>query len=97
MEELSIKVTIANREYPLRINSTEEEAVRRAADIVNAKVKTLLDNYSVRDKQDLLAMCALQFATEMLKGNVSAASSAVNHSVQEMNDLLDQVLSGEEK
>ena len=61
---LSIKVTIANRQYPLRINRSEEEAIRKAAKKINERIKEYEQNYAVRDPQDLLAMCALQFANE---------------------------------
>jgi cell division protein ZapA len=93
MEELSIKVSIANREYPLKINISEEDAVRRAADIVNARIKTLLDNYAVRDKQDLLAMCALQFATESLKDG-SDGNASIHKMILDMDHLLDEALLG---
>ena len=63
MSELSIKLTIANRVYPLTIKSEEEENVRKAAKLVEKKMKYFEKNYAVRDTQDLLAMCTLQFAT----------------------------------
>jgi cell division protein ZapA len=69
MAELSIKVGIANRIYPLKINIEEEEAIRKAVKLINDKLKEYEENYSVKDKQDLLAMCALQFATESAKND----------------------------
>lgn len=70
MSELSIKVTIANRVYPLTIKREEEESVRKATKFINDRIKEYEDNYSVRDKQDLLAMCALQFATQAVNSEV---------------------------
>jgi cell division protein ZapA (FtsZ GTPase activity inhibitor) len=64
MSELSIKVVIASRTYPLTIKREEEEGVRKAAKLINDKIKEYEENYFVRDKQDLLAMCALQLAAE---------------------------------
>lgn len=66
MGELSIKVVIAGRTYPLTIKREEEESVRKAAKLINDRIKEYEDNYSVRDKQDLLAMTALQIATQNL-------------------------------
>ena len=40
----------------------EEEIIRRAAKLINDRVKEYQENYAVRDKQDLLAMIALHFA-----------------------------------
>lgn len=67
MGEISIKVTIADRIYPLKIAIEEEENIRRAAKLINDRIKEFSDNYSVKDKQDLLSMCALQFASQALK------------------------------
>jgi cell division protein ZapA len=66
MEELSIKVTIANRIYPLKIKRSDEERVRRAAKLVNDRIKEYEQQYAVSDKFDLIAMCAMQFATELV-------------------------------
>lgn len=64
MEKLKIKVTIGDRVYPLTINSDgEEEGVRKAVKRINDLIKKFEENYEVRDKQDVLAMCALQFAS----------------------------------
>ena len=60
MGEISIKINIADRVYPLKINSEDEENVRKAAKLVNDRLKEFQENYAVRDKQDLLSMCVLQ-------------------------------------
>lgn len=63
-EKLKIKVSIGDRVYPLTINSEdEEEGVRKAVKKINDLIKKFEENYEVRDKQDVLAMCALQFAS----------------------------------
>ena len=64
MSELSIKVTLATRVYPLTIARGEEEYIRKAAKLVNENIKELELNYAVRDRQDLLAMTALFYATK---------------------------------
>lgn len=66
MSKVSIKVTIAGREYPLTVKASEEDNVRRAAEQVNKKLKEYSSSYAVSDKQDLLAMCALQFSTQYM-------------------------------
>lgn len=65
-KELSIKVKIANRIYPMKVNLQEEEGIRKAVNEINERIKQYEQSYAVKDKQDLLAMCALQFATEAL-------------------------------
>ncbi|GAB1309310.1 cell division protein ZapA [Urechidicola sp. KH5] len=59
-----IKIAIANRIYPLTVkNAVEEEGMRKAASKINDLVAQFEKNYAVSDKQDVLAMCALQFAS----------------------------------
>ena len=61
---VSIKVSIAEREYPLTVNEKELNAVKVAEQEIQQKVKTLMASYKVKDKQDLLAMCLLQMVVE---------------------------------
>ena len=59
MAEISLKVLIAGRSYPLTVQQEEEHIVLQAAKMINDKIKEFEKNYSVRDKQDLLSMCAI--------------------------------------
>ena len=61
--KLKIKLSVANRVYPLTISPSQEEALRLAAQQINNLIKKFEQNYSVQDKQDALAMCALQIAS----------------------------------
>lgn len=70
MSELSIKVNIGGRVYPLTVKSEEEENVRKAAKLINDNIKKLEENYAVKDKQDLLAMSALEFASKMIERSI---------------------------
>lgn len=67
MDELSIKVNIADRFYPLSVTAEQEEQVRKAAKLINDKLKLFEKQFSVKDKQDILSMCALELATELIK------------------------------
>jgi cell division protein ZapA len=64
-EKLKIKLSIADRMYPLTIDPIQEEGLRKAARAIDELVKKFEQNYAVRDKQDVLAMCALQFASKI--------------------------------
>ena len=74
MGEISIKINIADRVYPLKINVEEEEVVRRAAKLINDRIKEYQENYAVKDKQDLLSMCVLHYATSTLKAEKKASN-----------------------
>ena len=64
-ERLKIKLSIADRVYPLTIDPSQEEGLRKAAKNIEQLAKKFEQNYAVRDKQDVLAMCALQFASKI--------------------------------
>ena len=84
MSEKSIKVTIAGRIYPVSVKPEEEEMVRGAAKKVDDSVKHLLDNYAVKDKQDLLAMTALQLATH---AETNTSSDKVDFDLKALENL----------
>ena len=66
MEKLKINLVIGGRSYPLSVNSNiEEEGMRKAAANINQLISKYEKNYAVSDKQDVLAMCALQFASKL--------------------------------
>ncbi len=65
-EKFKIKVIIGGRTYPLYVNNTlEEEGTRKAAEKINDLIAKFEQNYAVSDKQDVLAMSALQFASKL--------------------------------
>ena len=98
MSELnSVKVSIGNRTYPLRVSKEEEEKVQQAAQAINKRLKEFEDSYAVKDKQDLLAMCALQFATEAMghhKQDKKANETAGQ--IDYLSMLIDEYLATEE-
>lgn len=70
---VAIKVRIAEREYPLTVSERELSAVKAAEQEISQKVKALVENYKVQDKQDLLAMCLLQMVVEKNQGTSNKA------------------------
>lgn len=93
-EQLKIKLSIANRVYPLTIAASQEEGLRIAAQKIDATVKKFEQSYSVQDKQDVLAMCALQFAaeSEQTKINKNSLSNTLEQRLVDLNQRLEQHL-----
>lgn len=89
-EQLKIKLSIANRVYPLTIDPKQEEGLRKAAQKIDAMIKQFEQSYSVRDKQDVLAMCALQFASQ--KEQKAIDNEYLNEEVEEKLIAIDQLL-----
>jgi cell division protein ZapA len=67
MEDLSIKIKIADREYPMKVKLTDEERVRMAGKLINEKIKSYREQFGIDDKQDLLAMAALSTRWQLMK------------------------------
>ncbi len=90
MGEISIKINIADRVYPLKVNMEEEEIIRRAAKLINDRIKEYQENYAVRDKQDLLSMCVLHYATSALNAErkVTTEDTEVADKVYQLDQLL---------
>ena len=65
--KIKIKVNIADRIYPLTIRPEQEEAIRLSVKKIDQMIKQLEQSYAVRDKQDVLAMCSLQYATKLIQ------------------------------
>ena len=86
MSELSIKVSIGGRSYPLTIDRSEEEKIRKAALDVEKIVKELKSNYAVVDMQDLLAMTALQLANEGVSSNNSLEYDQICRKIISLKD-----------
>tara|TARA_B100001029_G_C14671454_1_gene239709 strand:+ start:62 stop:355 length:294 start_codon:yes stop_codon:yes gene_type:complete len=64
-DKIKIKLNVADRVYPLTISPDQEASLRASANKIEMMTKQLENNYAVRDKQDLLAMCALQYAAQL--------------------------------
>ena len=69
MDKLSIKLNIANRFYPMKIERSSEENIRNAVKKIDDRLKFYEDNYEIKDKQDLLAMCLIEYASKLEKIN----------------------------
>ena len=87
-----IKLKIANRVYPLTAQPEQEEGLRTASKKIDIMIKHFEEKYAVKDKQDALAMCALQLSTQSDQENVSEAKineeismrlETLNKSIQE--------------
>lgn len=94
-EQLKIKLSIANRVYPLTIAPDQEEGLRKAAKKIETMISQFEQNYSVRDKQDVLAMCALQFASQVEQKTIDKdnVSEDIENRLAVLDDLLQSHLS----
>jgi len=88
-EKLKIKISIADRVYPLTVKMSQEEGMRSASKKIDVMIKQFEENYAVRDKQDVLAMCALQFASQVEQKHVGSSIDGKDFDrLKKINDLL---------
>ncbi|MEL6917249.1 MAG: cell division protein ZapA [Bacteroidota bacterium] len=94
-EKLKIKLSIADRVYPLTIDPSQEEGLRKAAKNIEQLAKKFEQNYAVRDKQDVLAMCALQFASKIEQKGIDSIedTNEVTERLKALDHLVNSKLS----
>jgi|TARA_B110000259_G_scaffold126365_1_gene142989 cell division protein ZapA (FtsZ GTPase activity inhibitor) len=92
VDKLKINIVIAGRSYPLSVNNTkEEEGMRKAANAINKLISMYEQNYAVSDKQDVLAMCALQFASKLEISSLDKTSDSTEtvNKLKELTNLVE--------
>jgi len=104
MDEFTITVNIADRNYRIRIQRDNEEMIRNAAKMLNTSVQNYAKNYAYSDKQDLLALAALQFASEVdrlnrsikseesiLHGRLAAIDAEIDNKLEQYRQFFDKI------
>ena len=94
MSEFSISITVADRPYKLVIDKDYEELFRRAAKLIDSRIKTYSNNYAYKDKQDLLAMVALDNTINLLQHerNIDEKDTTLEMKLIELDTALTEVL-----
>ena len=76
--EQSIKIKIADREYPLKVSSPEkEEVIRKAAAELNKKINLYQDKYPTKGMIEILSFVAL---------NVSMTNVVLQKQIETFNE-----------
>ncbi len=93
--KLSIRINVADRYYPLRIERSEEERIRKAAKMINEKILQYKQHYSDKDHQDFLGMAALQFVIKLLELEEKQDDSPIVEMARELDQQLGEILERE--
>lgn len=94
-DKLSIKVNVADRYYPLKIERKDEEKIRKAARLINEKVLQYKQRYLDKDVQDFLAMAALQYVTKVIEMEGKTDTTPLEQQLQDLNEELEAYLKRE--
>lgn len=66
-DQISISVTVGERQYPLKIRAEDEPLVRQAEHFINEKFIEFQLRFTGQEKIDYLAMSALMNFVDLLK------------------------------
>lgn len=95
--KLSIKVNVADRYYPLKIDLKDEEKIRTAAKMINEKVLQYKQRYVDKDIQDFLAMAALQYVIKYIEDEEKQDIQPLLNEIADLDNELDDYLQGESR
>lgn len=91
MENLSIKIKIGDREYPMKVKPDEEQRVRNASKQINEKLRVYREQFGIDDKEDLLAMVAFDCLVSLMKNEEQ--STAIDSSTEDRLTQLENLIS----
>ncbi len=87
-EKLSIRVNVADRYYPLKIEQEDEEKIRRAAKQINDRITQYKVRYTEKDVQDFLAMTSLQFVIRLIEMEEQQDFQPLLETIKKIDDEL---------
>jgi cell division protein ZapA len=92
MEEHSIKIKIADREYPMKVKRADEERIRTAGKLINEKLRSYREQFGIEDKQDLLAMVAFDCLIDKMavEDTHQTVDQTVFEKINHLNNLISQ-------
>jgi cell division protein ZapA len=91
-DKLSIRVNVADRYYPLKVERENEEKIRKAARMINEKVLQYKQRYSDKDVQDFLAMAALQYVIKLTEDEDKLNDNHIPEAIKELINKIDAAL-----
>lgn len=94
MSEFSISITVADRPYKLVVEKEQEELFRNAAKLIDKRIKEYSSSYAFKDKQDLLAMIALEYTVSFLQNeqNTNESELLLNDKLTGIDNALNELL-----
>ena len=91
-DKLSIRVNVADRYYPLKVERENEEKIRKAARMINEKVLQYKQRYIDKDVQDFLAMASLQYVIKLTEDEEKIDNDNLPEALRELIQKIDSAL-----
>ena len=76
----------------MKIERSSEEMIRNAVKKIDNRLKFYEDNYAIKDKQDLLAMCLIEYASKLEKINQNnfISDDGISEKLSNLDELLSE-------
>lgn len=85
-------IVIADRTYRIKIQSKDEEVVRKTVKIINDKIIEFKTHFAGKDMQDYVAMALVWYATEQ---NTNSSNEVEKENITDKLNLLERMLDGQ--
>lgn len=85
---IAATIVIGDRSYRIKMNSGDEETVRRTVKTINDKVIEYKTQFSGKDMQDYIAMVLIWLATEQQAGD-NMGNPAIDQRLAAIERMLD--------
>lgn len=89
---LSINISIADRQYRIKVDPKEEQTVRQSVKLINDKIMEYKKSFPGKDMQDYISMVLVWFATENTN---TGLSSLDKNNIMGKIDQIEKLINGE--
>ena len=94
MDELiPVNIIIGDRTYRLKIDTEDEERLRKSVKLINEKIIEFKGTFAGKDMQDFISMVLIWFATEQVKtnGETTLLHDTISQ-LSQMEEMIDKAL-----
>lgn len=97
MEQLiPVNIIIADRSYRLKIDSEDEEKLRKTVKMINDKILEFKTSFAGKDMQDYISMVLIWFSTEQNKqGDEKIKLQEVTQKIRSLENLVEKAVGQE--
>jgi cell division protein ZapA (FtsZ GTPase activity inhibitor) len=89
---LPINIIIGDRNYRIKTQAKDEEAVRRTLKIINEKIIEFKTQFAGKDMQDYISMVLIWYATQTASDKNITTENETSEMLQKIANQLDKVL-----
>jgi cell division protein ZapA (FtsZ GTPase activity inhibitor) len=89
---IPVNIVIGDRSYRVRIDSRDEETVRKLTKRINDQILEFKTQFAGKDMQDYVSMVLLWFVTEQHSGSLSGNGEGFAEELNRLEELIDKTL-----